>query len=108
MYRIDLELQIETDLGAPKGALSFRLGWIRFQCIGVNGKMEKTLDTMTKQELLDRRHQNEIRLWELDPEPGQNPPKHDLGEAQRHSRYLDEYQNLKAENIDINTRLKNI
>jgi hypothetical protein len=70
--------------------------------------MAKTLDEMTKQELLDRRHQNEIRLWELEPEPGQNSPKHDLGVAQRHSRYLDEYQNLKAENVDINARLKSM
>ena len=59
--------------------------------------MDKTLDTMTKQELLVKLQEDEMRMAELDPEDQRNPPVKESGIAHRDSSHLNEYQNLKAE-----------
>ena len=66
--------------------------------------MENTLEAMTKEELLAKRQQDEIRMSELDPE--EDSSVQESGIAHRHSRYLNEYQNLKAEVTAINSLLK--
>jgi hypothetical protein len=67
--------------------------------------MANTLEGMTKQELLARREQDETRMAELDPKR-QGSPVDGSGIAHRHSRYLNEYQNLEAEVAEIDTLLK--
>lgn len=59
--------------------------------------MDKSLEGMTKQQLLARRQQDEIRMGELDPEGYMGSMGPGSGVARRHLRYLDEYQTLKAE-----------
>jgi hypothetical protein len=66
--------------------------------------VENTLEAMTKEELLAKRQQDEIRMSELDPE--EDSSVQESGIAHRHSRYLNEYQNLKAEVTAINSLLK--
>jgi hypothetical protein len=61
---------------------------------------------MTRQELLARRQQDEIRMGELDPQGSMGSKGPGPGVAQRHSRYLDEYQTLKAEVATIDALLK--
>lgn len=68
--------------------------------------MENTLEAMTKEELLARRQQDEMRMAELDPEQKEDSSVQESGIARRHSRYLNEYQNLKAEVTAINSLLK--
>lgn len=68
--------------------------------------MENTLEVMTKEELLARRQQDEMRMAELDPEQNKDSSLREPGIAHRHSRYLNEYQNLKAEVTAINSLLK--
>ena len=68
--------------------------------------MENTLEAMTKEELLGRRQQDEMRMAELDPEQKEDSSVPESGVAHRHSRYLNEYQNLKAEVTAINLLLK--
>ena len=68
--------------------------------------MDNTLEGMTKKELLARRHKDEIRMGELDPEGGAGSPSPGAGIAHRHSRYLDEYKTLKAEVSAIDALLK--
>ena len=67
--------------------------------------MDKSLEGLTKQELLARRKQDEIRMGELDPE-GSGSKGPGPGVAHRHSRFLDEYQNLKAEVAAIDALLR--
>ena len=52
--------------------------------------------------------QDEMRMAELDPEKQGNSPGPVSGIAHRHSRYLNEYQNLKAEVAAIDALLKNM
>jgi hypothetical protein len=68
--------------------------------------MYNTLEAMTKQELLDRRQQDEMRMAELDPEKEGNSSAQGSGIAHRDSRYLNEYQNLEAEVAAIDALLK--
>jgi len=68
--------------------------------------VENTLEAMTKEELLARRQQDEMRIAELDPEQKEDSSVQESGIAHRHSRYLNEYQNLKAEVTAINSLLK--
>ena len=68
--------------------------------------MDNTLEAMTKQELLERRQQDEMRMAELDPEKEGNSTGHGSGIAHRDSRYLNEYQNLEAEVAAIDALLK--
>jgi len=68
--------------------------------------MDKTLEAMTKQELLARRPQDETRMAELDPEKRGNSLGQGSAVAHRHSRYLNEYQNLEAEIAAIDALLK--
>ena len=68
--------------------------------------MDNPLEGMTKKELLARRQQDEIRMGELDPEGRVGSQGPGSGVAHRHSRYLDEYQTLKAEVATINALLK--
>ena len=51
---------------------------------------------MTKEELLAKRQQDEIRMSELDPEED-SWSRNLARQHHRHSEYLNEYQNLKAE-----------
>ena len=68
--------------------------------------MDNTLEAMTKQELLDRRQQDEMRMAELDPEKEGKSFGQGSGIAHRDSRYLNEYQNLEAEVAAIDALLK--
>jgi hypothetical protein len=68
--------------------------------------MDNTLESMTKQELLARRKQNEMRMAELDPEQGGSSSGQGSGIAHRDSRYLNEYQNLEADVAAIDALLK--
>jgi hypothetical protein len=68
--------------------------------------MYNTLEAMTKQELLDRRQQDEMPMAELDTEKEGNSAAQGSGIAHRDSRYLNEYQNLEAEVAAIDALLK--
>jgi hypothetical protein len=68
--------------------------------------VDNPLEGMTKQELLARRQQDEMRMAELDPAQPGGAPGPAQGIAHRHSRYLDEYQTLKAEVATIDALLK--
>ncbi|MFY9939415.1 MAG: hypothetical protein WAK33_21210 [Silvibacterium sp.] len=70
------------------------------------GSVDNPLKRMTRQELLARRQQDEIRMGELDPQGSMGSKGPGPGVAQRHSRYLDEYQTLKAEVATIDALLK--
>jgi hypothetical protein len=70
--------------------------------------MDETLVRMTKDQLVARRHEDEMRMAELDPQKGGNSQDQGTGIAQRHSRYLNEYQNLEAEVAAIDSLLKNM
>jgi hypothetical protein len=68
--------------------------------------MDNTLEAMTKQELLARRQQDEIRMTELDPERDGNHSGQESGIAHRDSRYLNEYHHLEADVAAIDALLK--
>ncbi len=70
--------------------------------------MDETLVGMTKDQLQARHHEDEMRLAELDPQKRGNSQDQGTGIAQRHSRYLNEYQNLEADVAAIDSQLKSM